>query len=250
MPNNQYSLEQRIFIISQCFHRSDNEVKEEFQARFPGQEPPNRSTISRLRDKFQKTGCVNSLHDKVKQPRKSLSEEQQTLICASVATDATTTSSTIAANVGVSKKSVLKVLKAQKFRAYKFERHHQLIPADPERRTQFCGIMQQLIQDNPTFLHRICFTDESTIVLVSCPNRQNNRYWAQEAPQECFTVKTQYQEKLNVRAGMIAGRIIGPFFIDGNLSGAKYCEMLQNQIIPAIRQVEQELQVNKNVKSC
>lgn len=34
--------------------------------------------------------------------------------------------------------------------------------------------------------------------------------------------------KVNVWAGLISNNIIGPFFIDGNLHGEKYLELLQS----------------------
>ena len=40
---------------------------------------------------------------------------------------------------------------------------------------------------------------------------------------------------MNVWAGIINNTIIGPFFIEGNLDGRKYEELLRNQIVPAIQ---------------
>ncbi|EFN62853.1 hypothetical protein EAG_00005, partial [Camponotus floridanus] len=48
---------------------------------------------------------------------------------------------------------------------------------------------------------------------------------------------TQYPEKCNVWAGILNNQIIGPFFIEGNLTAAKYEEMLRNEIVPAVRQI-------------
>lgn len=45
---------------------------------------------------------------------------------------------------------------------------------------------------------------------------------------------TQHSEKLNVWTGLLADRVIGPFFIDGNLIAEKYRTMLKRDIIPAI----------------
>lgn len=51
------------------------------------------------------------------------------------------------------------------------------------------------------------------------------------------TRSTQYPQKLNVWAKIINNRIVGPFFIDGNLTAVKYEDMLRNEIIPAIQAI-------------
>ncbi|KAJ8961167.1 hypothetical protein NQ318_008848 [Aromia moschata] len=38
---------------------------------------------------------------------------------------------------------------------------------------------------------------------------------------------TQYTEKVNVWAGIINSQIMGPYFFDGTLTGARYLDFLQ-----------------------
>lgn len=38
--------------------------------------------------------------------------------------------------------------------------------------------------------------------------------------------------------GILGNHVIGPFFIDGTLTSIKYLQMLQNEIIPAVRGLE------------
>jgi len=42
---------------------------------------------------------------------------------------------------------------------------------------------------------------------------------------------------LNVWTRIINNRIVGPFFIDGNLTAVKYEDMLQNEIIPVVQAI-------------
>ncbi|CAG8794356.1 9720_t:CDS:2, partial [Dentiscutata erythropus] len=48
------------------------------------------------------------------------------------------------------------------------------------------------------------------------------------------TDNTQYPQKINVWAGIINNFIISLFFIERNLNGPKYLEILQNLIIPEL----------------
>jgi hypothetical protein len=45
---------------------------------------------------------------------------------------------------------------------------------------------------------------------------------------------TQYPQKVNVWAGIIDDRIIGPFFFEENLTGERYLTFLRNQLIPVL----------------
>ena len=65
-------------------------------------------------------------------------------------------------------------------------------------------------------------------------NKQNCRYWSDENPHLFTEGHTQNPQKLNVWAGILGDRIIGPFFIEGNLTGEAYREMLNNLIEPSI----------------
>lgn len=46
-------------------------------------------------------------------------------------------------------------------------------------------------------------------------------------------------------ASIVGNRIIGPFIYEGTLTGQRYLEMLQNQIIPSIRQLVPENQFHQ-----
>lgn len=48
---------------------------------------------------------------------------------------------------------------------------------------------------------------------------------------------TQYQQKLNVWAGILDGRIFGPYFFEGNLTGQMYLNFLREELVPALAQL-------------
>ncbi|KAJ8959354.1 hypothetical protein NQ318_022040, partial [Aromia moschata] len=65
-----------------------------------------------------------------------------------------------------------------------------------------------------------------TFVLNGTVNKQNCRY--------CTYYNTQYREKVNVWAGIINSQIIGLYFFDGTLTGARYLDFLQNFLVPEL----------------
>lgn len=90
------------------------------------------------------------------------------------------------------------------------------------------------------FLKNIVFTDECTFTLNNEPNRQNCRIWDTKNPHAFLETRTQYPQKLNVWVGILGAHIIGPFFIDGNLTSVRFLEMLENDITPAINEIARE----------
>ncbi|XP_046420134.1 uncharacterized protein LOC124179605 [Neodiprion fabricii] len=101
--------------------------------------------------------------------------------------------------------------------------------------------MMKRLNADEGLLSRICFSDESTVILVGKPNRQNTRAWCRNNPRLFIQAGTQYPLKLNVWLGAIGNRLIGPFFIDGNLNGEKYLWLLRERIVPALRLIEEEI---------
>jgi hypothetical protein len=63
-------------------------------------------------------------------------------------------------------------------------------------------------------------------------------YWSQSNPHWVTPSSHQDKRKINVWAGIIGTKIIGPFFIDNILNGENYLELLQSQIRPQILENE------------
>ncbi|VEN56924.1 unnamed protein product, partial [Callosobruchus maculatus] len=78
-------------------------------------------------------------------------------------------------------------------------------------------------------------SDEATFCVNGTVNRHNSRYWSNENPHWIHEAHSQHPQNLNVWMGIGGNRLIGPFFIDGNLNGDKYLDLLNNYIIPALQ---------------
>lgn len=87
----------------------------------------------------------------------------------------------------------------------------------------------------PEFLSLVCFSDESTFALLGKHNPSTVRFWSIGNPHKRMDCRTQYPQKLNVWAGMCGTNVIGPYFINGNINGTVYLNLLQNQVVPALR---------------
>jgi hypothetical protein len=60
-------------------------------------------------------------------------------------------------------------------------------------------------------------------------------------PHVMVQMGTQYQLKLNVYLAVKNNQLLKSFFIEGNLTGPKYLRLLQEQLSPALRAMEEDV---------
>lgn len=209
--------------------RTQEEVCVLFNNRYPDENPIVQSTVSKILKKFSEVGHVrdNLLH------RSKVSEEVQLNVLLNFQENPHTNSRAVAADHDICHTSVLKYLKIHKWHPYKVRLVHELNEDDPDRRVEFCANMMARCNADNHFVDRIIFSDEATFTLKGTVNKQNCRYWAPQNPHWMMEAHTQYPEKVNVWAGIVGDRILGPYFIDGNLTGEKYLELLMD-LVPAL----------------
>ncbi|KMZ58445.1 hypothetical protein ZOSMA_7712G00010 [Zostera marina] len=89
--------------------------------------------------------------------------------------------------------------------------------------------------ENPAFERNLVFFDEAHFHVDGVPNRQNFRTWAPENPN--FVVEEPlHSARVTALIGIGYYGIVGPFFFDGNVNGQRYLEMLENHVLPALRE--------------
>ncbi|CAK1597363.1 unnamed protein product [Parnassius mnemosyne] len=127
-------------------------------------------------------------------------------------------------------KSVHRILKKNKQRPFKYVKVQALLDRDKPVREAYCEWLLSKVANDSNFLANVMWTDESTFTRNGIWNRQNLRYWSQENPQLCRESMHQYRFAVNVWAGIHGDQIIGPVFIEGNLNGPKFLELLDDTV--------------------
>lgn len=201
-----------------------------FNERFPDR-PICRKYLKTLVVKFQNSGSVKNAP---RTGRPSIPEEKEIQVLGEMVITPQQTTKNVANTCEISQSLVKKILHKSKFHPYKMKILHQLTDNDPDKRTDFCEMMSERVTHNPDYVKHICFSDESTFFVNGNVNTQNCRYWSDENPHFFREGHTQYPEKLNVWAGILGDHIIGPIFLEENLTGPIYLDMLQNRIVPMI----------------
>lgn len=190
-----------------------------------------------LRELVRKLDLTGNLNDKKRSGRPSIPLNTVNNVVNLFRENAQIPTRVAAEMCHISKSSVLRLLKKNRFFPYKTKLVQQLCDRDPHSRLQFCREISDIIARCPNFLRHVCFTDEATFMLHGKPNKQNTRFWSNHNPGLIRENHTQYPRKINVWLGILGNHIIGPIFIEENLTGPLYLQILQEQILPKINQI-------------
>ncbi|KAJ4426523.1 hypothetical protein ANN_27337 [Periplaneta americana] len=115
---------------------------------------------------------------------------------------------------------------------------HELKPDDGNKRQAFAIDMLQHIDEDPTFLTRIAFSDEATFHLSDKVNTHNTRIWGLENPR-CIVEHIRDSSKLNVWCGLMHNLIIGPFFFaEQTVTRNTYLDMLDQFVVPQLMHLQ------------
>lgn len=211
--------------------RSQSEVCTLFNAKYP-EDHISQATVSKIFHKFEEHGTVKDL------PRSGrphvLDEDQKLDIAVSLQEDPHLSTVSLTQNNPASRRTIGRFLKTEKYHPYKVCLVQELLEDDYDRRVQFCEEIMGRCDENNGFPLNILFSDEATFYLNGVVNRHNYRFWSQENPHWICEAHTQRPQKVNVWAGIINNRILGPYFFEENLTAARYLDFLRFELVPAL----------------
>ncbi len=113
---------------------------------------------------FDETGSVQ---DAIRsgRPRSVNTEEKKERVRAAFQENPTTSSRRAALELNLSRTSLQRMMKELGLKPYRPQLLHALNDDDPDRRCEFADIFLNLVDDDPSLLDRIFWTDESTFKL-------------------------------------------------------------------------------------
>lgn len=131
----------------------------------------------------------------------------------------------------VSQPTVWMLLNRSGLHPYHYQRVLQITKADATPRRVFC----EWITANPNV--NILWTDEALFTRVGLFNHHNEHWWSFRNPHVIREDHHQVRFSVNVWAGIIGDKILGPYFIQGHLTGGTYLEMLRSVITDFVEDV-------------
>lgn len=236
-----YELSEKIEMVL-LFGETGRNVEEAILAyarRFPDKNTPSRKTFFRVIKQLKETGNVQS---RPKTRRRTTTDElNETAVLAAISYDPHVSSRVLEADSGISRRSILRITKRNKLHPYHISLHQELHGDDFVNRTAFCNWAQGKIREDPNFFLAVLFSDESSFTNHGNVNRHNMHYWATENPHWIRQVERQRPWSLNVWGGILGVQVVGPFLVEGALTGQKYRDFLTNTLPLLLEDVSLEL---------
>lgn len=195
--------------------------------------PPSDTTIRNTFSRFCETGNVA---DKPRSGRPSLDEEKVQQIREHFENDSSSSIRQASRELEIPYQTIRECLKFTiGMKTFHYTLVQQLIRDDWFARKEYCQIMLSRIDDDNTYLDRLCFSDEAKFTLHGKVNRHNCVIWGYSNPKEFIEVPIK-SKGVNVWAAMFRNKLIGPYFFDEDtVNQENYLKMLKEYFVPQLR---------------
>ncbi|GBL96064.1 hypothetical protein AVEN_104308-1 [Araneus ventricosus] len=143
-----------------------------YREHFPEGPHTTRQTILKVVKRLRETGCVTS-RPRVRRPRNVGRNVQPEDVLAYALVHPQRSAKMISKNFCLSKSRVWTILNESVAHPYRSTPVRELLPRDAERRYTWCNFVMNNLEDHPTFLADIIWTDEARFLRKGMFNRQN-----------------------------------------------------------------------------
>lgn len=225
-PNDYVDM---LLIYGEC-RKNCREAERVYRQRFPDRPTPSYKSFSRVEEKMRTGFFPNLKHSHHQKAVRT--EENVVNVLAYVAVNPHVSIRTLARECNISRSTIQRILRENKFHPFKIHLVQGLRPTDFERRLEFIATLRVAWYDNPEILSQICWTDESRFHNNGVVNKHNAHYWSENNPRWMMETRFQTIFGINVWAGIFHGYFIGPYFYEGTLTSERYLDFLQN-LLPA-----------------
>lgn len=226
------------FVYGFCDGNAAAAVRE-YRRRYPDRRQPNARVFVTMHQRFRDFGLKTVMD---RQPRGQINEENA--IIRAFNNNPRLSSRRAALQLRKSKSKILRVLHKDNQRPYHLQAVQKLLPGDENRRLTFCNWILNSVQENPQFLHKILWTDESCFTRTGVFNHHNSHIWAQENPRGIRIRSFQHEFSVNVWLGLINGYICGPFFLPPRLNSVLFLDFLTNNLYDLFDDIPAEVRHN------
>lgn len=110
---------------------------------------------------------------------------------------------------------------------YHYRKVQGLLPRDNFSRIVFCQRSNELLLHDPQLISKILWMDEAQFTRAGIINSKNYHHWSDQNPRLARESSFQYEFSVNMWAGVLNNRLIGPVEIPNRLNGDNYLEFLQ-----------------------
>lgn len=212
-------------------NENSDAASELYLNRYPERRQPDRRIFQVLKSNLSNYGSFTKPRSKNYVVDAEM-EIQELNIIGTILDHPNTSHRSLADTTNTTRTKVLDTLKKHKFKPYRVRKVHHIREGDFARRLRFCEFFVEQCRQDGNFLMNIIWTDESRIDTSGIFNRYNSYYWDTENPHVVVAQNRQGRLGFNVWVGIFRGRLLGPYFYDGNLNGEHYVNILREHVTP------------------
>ena len=236
-----YDLQERIsmiLIIGEC-EENCLLASRVYAQKYPERNHPDKRVFERLLRDFKRSGSV--AYPKAVRPGTIVGNEEKELdVLGAITENSYVGQREVSEITNISRRSVGRIIKKYKYHPYHIMLHQALSDEDFARRIDFCIWAMDKFGEDEQFFDRVMFSDESTFHNNGLVNRHNFHYYSDENPHLIRSIDHQRRWSVNVWAGVIGTKVIGPHFFDGNLNGEKFRKFLRDDLPELLEDVHLE----------
>lgn len=152
------------------------------------------------------------------------------IVLEEVARDPSTSTRAISRRTGIPHVSVHRILRVERIHPYHIRKVQDLLPTDYQRRVDFCQEMLRRDAEDTNFFDKILWTDESKFTRSGIFNMHNYHSYARINPHQIRRQSFQTQFSVNLWAGILNRKLIGPFELPDTLNGERYLNFIQQDL--------------------
>lgn len=196
-----------LMVLGEC-HNNYRAAARRYAERFPLRRCPNHMTIRRLTERARNGHLTRQRSHEYDE-----NDPRVVTVLAAIHIDPHISSHQIEREIGLSRKTALRILRNLKYHAYHITFVQELRPNHIQLRIEFCQWALRMIENDPDFFRYVMFSEEAKFYSDGQLNRHNCHYWSNENPHWHRPVDHQNRWSLIVWCGIINGYLIGPYFL-------------------------------------
>lgn len=218
-----------VLMYGEC-HYNVEATRRLYVHNFPQRQHPSRTKILQLVQRLRDTGSMLPTFEGRGRERPPHILEAEEAMLAAVDEDPTTSTRSLARDVGVSQPTVDRILRAHLLYPYHIQRVQHLTINDFPARRAFCQWFRQKSAVEPGFVGKVLFTDECCFTRDGILNFHNAHHWSDANPHIIRQSRFQWRFSVNVWCGILGDQLFGPIFLPARLNGDSYLDFLRNTL--------------------
>lgn len=211
MEFNAQEYFEMLLIYGEC-GRNARRTARVYQERFPNRRAPTMNVILRLVHRVWNEGVLVAVrrgHGRINGGRGQIRGENRIL---QLFHEEPRISVRVASRrLGISRNTVHRCLQRNRMHAFHFTRTQHLHPGDLQNRRNFCRWLLAVNAQDPGFIFRIIFSDETHFTRAGSFNTHNYHVWSVNNPHAVRSRRFQQEFSVNLWVGLMDDQMVNRF---------------------------------------